>query len=130
MDAGWMSKSFPLENSIIPNQELPEHTGRQLRRGCSHPPDRTHHAGARALACDAVGLHGEPQRWCTRSGRPAEHLRRRSLRGMPLAVKGKLAGWLEIEGVLGPGSQDWRPGVTCRQLKKPMCICRAVFMFQ
>lgn len=33
MDAGWISKSFPLENSIISNQELPEHTGRQLRKG-------------------------------------------------------------------------------------------------
>lgn len=59
MDIGWISKSFPLQNCIISNQELREHTGRQPRKGLllSARQDPPRCAGP-GLRCSP---HGEPQ---------------------------------------------------------------------
>lgn len=60
MDVGWISKSFPLQNSIISNQELPEHTGRQLRKELlvSARQDPPRWCADPGLRCSP---HGEPQ---------------------------------------------------------------------
>lgn len=70
MDMAWTSKSFPLQNVIIPNQELPEHTHRRrLQR--QRPPAQT----GPPPQCAGLGLrsgHNTENRCLMSSERPDE----------------------------------------------------------